>query len=82
MKGRWNMKLKTDYTQCKLTKYDFVELAWIPSQFAKLGKVIKLKICGIWNDGWKVSEIHGKVSQDKIDKYYSQNKDIAFRLPS
>ena len=47
------------YTQCTLRRptengYS-VDTAWIPSEFAKVGKIIKIKQADdSWEDGWKV----------------------------
>lgn len=55
------MKTAVQYRQCKLVKKaptgwgEFVYMAWIPEQFAKLGMTLKLKSeDGTWLDGWEV----------------------------
>ena len=50
------------YTQCVLKRPSdggfLVDNAWIPSEFAKLGKVLKIKQDdNIWQDGWKVTSV-------------------------
>jgi hypothetical protein len=47
------------YTQCELIKGNVFQHAWIPSEFAVIGKVLKIKYRGIWEDGWKVAHIFG-----------------------
>jgi len=47
------------YTQCELVKQNVFQVAWIPTQFAVVGKIIKIKENGRWNDGWKVKHIFG-----------------------
>ena len=44
------------YTQCKLKKDNSYQMSWIPSQFAKVGKVLKLRDegTGEWDNGWVV----------------------------
>ena len=44
---------KLTYTQCKLKKGNFNRVTWIPTKFAKVGKVLRLKD----DDGWVVQEI-------------------------
>jgi hypothetical protein len=47
--------MKPNYRQCQLTKDNKKRVAWIPSKFALVGKVIKIKDDnGEWNDGWIV----------------------------
>lgn len=56
-----------NYTQCYLTKYDMFDIAWIPSDFAVEGKIIKLKENdGSWNDGWTVSKTYGTKTEKDI----------------
>ena len=50
------------YTQCKLTKEHKVDMAWIPSKFARTGQVLKLS----GEDGWLVSEVFGSLPDDYI----------------
>jgi hypothetical protein len=56
--------VETLYKQCRLVKTDektqstFTERAWIPQQFAKLMKVLKIKQTdGTWDDGWVVDHV-------------------------
>jgi len=42
-----------NYTQCKLRKGSLNQVTWIPSKFAKVGKVLRLKN----DDGWVVEEV-------------------------
>lgn len=59
------------YTQCELQKIDgdasIVELAWIPSEFGKLGKKIKIKKSGKWDDGWKVVRVYSFLSSNIVE---------------
>lgn len=51
----------TPYKQCLLHKRDgdgvLVDHSWIPAKFAVVGKVLKLKLGGVWVDGWVVVEV-------------------------
>lgn len=49
-----------EYVQCLLVKSNRSQTSWIPAQFAKLGKVLKLRLDGVWNNGWKVVATYGK----------------------
>ena len=42
------------YTQCKLEKENTHTTAYIPSKFAKLNKIVKIKTDDGWDCGWKV----------------------------
>lgn len=55
-----------DYRQCELQKDDIIDrrlvrrrqVAWIPSKFAAVGNVIKLRCpAGLWIDGWEVMAV-------------------------
>ena len=44
--------------QCKLIKDTMYMTTWLPIQFAKVGKILKLKESnGEWSDGWVVDEV-------------------------
>jgi hypothetical protein len=48
-------KKDNTYRQCALKKRDSHHMAWIPTQFANVGKFIKIKQDdGSWDDGWEV----------------------------
>ena len=55
-----------NYTQCKINKKYKFDIAWIPSKFATIGKIIKIKIDGIWNNGWSVIDVYSSNSEDHI----------------
>src|SRR5262245_25320460 len=67
------------YTQCKLARYPLKggvestrlvisEMSWIPSEFAKKNKVLRIKQPdGTWQDGWVVSEIYTTRTADDIE---------------
>lgn len=50
------MKRKdANYVQCHLQKGNTHHMAWIPEQFANVGKYIKIKDDNdSWDDGWQV----------------------------
>jgi len=44
------------YTQCMLEKGNMRQVSWIPSKFAVVNAILKLRDSeGIWEDGWKVT---------------------------
>lgn len=62
------MSNKQIYCQCKLVKDNSVDVAWIPSQFAKVGKNLSLKINEEWQDGWQVAEAYSATrTVDEMD---------------
>lgn len=78
--------MKTEnYTQCKLEKqYDntcraYSYVVWIPSKFAKIGKMLTVKQDDeSWSDGWKVVATYttqkaAQVEEDARD-YLHQRK--------
>jgi len=53
------------YTQCKLRRIATEQTAWIPSEFAKVGKLLKIK--GV--NGWRVISIGGTKSEDYFKRF-------------
>lgn len=67
--------MKKSYTQCKLEKplQEGIaqQVAWIPSDKAVIGNVIKLKDkeTSSWDDGWKVIEAsHTRSSEEANER--------------
>lgn len=52
------MTKQVKYRQCTLVKnrrgVTFTKVSWIPSNFAKIKKILKLKYNDKWEDGWEV----------------------------
>lgn len=43
------------YTQCLMERAGINYTAWIPSEFAKIGKIVDLEMeTGVWEKGWVV----------------------------
>lgn len=59
----------TTMTQCRLERPEghstAVQIAWIDSEFAKRGKIVKIKTGDEWDDGWKVVKV-GSTQDAKI----------------
>jgi hypothetical protein len=60
-----------NYTQCLLSKTiqnkEYVVVAWIPSQFAKVNEIVKIKTPdGQWENGWKVKEIYNQRDEKSV----------------
>lgn len=55
------MAKNTNYRQCRLSKKtqngEMIQTSWIPDQFAKLGKVIKIRQSDVWSNGWIVKQV-------------------------
>jgi hypothetical protein len=51
------MKIET-YTQCELVKGNVFQHAWIPTRFAVIGKVLRIKEDGEWEDDWIVKHVY------------------------
>lgn len=68
--------MKSKYKQVRLiknlklengTSYSIMSTAFIPSAFAKQGKIVKIEENKEWTDGWKVSEVYGpEVDEDYV----------------
>jgi hypothetical protein len=60
------------YTQCKLEKKisstsRLTETAWIPSNFAKIGRNIEIKVGEKWDSGWVVIERYASANSAAMD---------------
>jgi hypothetical protein len=62
------------YTQCKLERDDVVQVSWIPSRHAQLGKVLQLFENGDWIDGWVVKETWQTVDETELPDSHAERK--------
>lgn len=63
------------YQQCLLYKGNTAMVSWIPTEFAKKGKVVKLKVNGEWDDGWFVmSQFGNKITREQLNTLEAQYK--------
>ena len=46
------------YRQCEVRRGPAIRLAWIPSTYAVIGRVLRLRDVGVWTDGWVVTEVY------------------------
>jgi len=53
------------YNQCRLTNGKMRQTAWIPHQFAVVGKTLKIE--GF--DGWKVEEVWTVMEEEDLFQY-------------
>jgi hypothetical protein len=42
------------------------QVSWIPEKFAKVGKVVKLKEDGEWEDGWVVVHVGARKESHEV----------------
>ena len=67
------------YTQCKLSKDGYIGIAWIPSEFAQLDKIVKVKIDDKWFDGYKILGVYNTLPKEKVEsnsRDYRQFEDV------
>lgn len=67
------------YSQCTLekptTSGTLRRVSYIPSKFAVLNKIIKVKEDDdTWNDGWTVTSVGNKVSEDLLPDSHAMIK--------
>lgn len=65
------MKRNTLYRQCRLVKKiregESLQVSYIPAEFAKEGRVVKLREDdGGWDDGWVVRIVGGSMTEDEL----------------
>lgn len=58
-------------TQCRLTKDNRTEVAFIPSKYAVEGSYIRIKQNKVWSDGWLVAQAYNSLP-DYLVKANSQ----------
>ena len=68
-----SMKNQT-YTQVEIVRGVNKEVAWIPSEFAQRGRVIKIKMGGSWSDGWLVYETYNTLPKDTVESMSSDHR--------
>lgn len=56
---------EVSYTQCLLKNKDYRQVAYIPTQFAEVGKVLMLQEDDGDIDSWEVMETYGSLSSDE-----------------
>jgi hypothetical protein len=66
------------YKQCRLQRGHDVMHTWIPSEFAKLKGVVKIRYNSIseWSDGWTVTECGPAISEEQLDMQYKGWKEF------
>lgn len=63
------MKRQT-YTQCVLAKGVSITTSFIPSNFAQIGRILRLKDSdGTWTDGWVVESCGAVSSEEDVFLY-------------
>lgn len=50
------------YNQCRLSKDKMRDVAWIPHQYAVVGKTLKID----GHDGWKVEEVWTEMDEEDL----------------
>lgn len=63
---------KEFYCQCELRKRcdtgELIDIAWIPEKFAKVNKLVNIKLDDGKLDGpWKIIKVYSKVESEKIE---------------
>ena len=54
------------YVQCALEKGDRLDVVWIPEKFARKGELLGLKKDGLWDEGWRVVRVYGKLPVESV----------------
>ena len=59
-----------------------VDVAWIPSEFAKKKKILKVKKGDVWVDGWEVVEVGSTKEAEFVEKHARDFRDFEWVLDS
>jgi hypothetical protein len=76
------MKNNKLYIQSELNKGNKIIIAWIPEEFAVIGKVLKIKDYSRWEDGWTVVKIYGTKNLEHIELSEKTFRDFQITLDS
>jgi hypothetical protein len=65
------MKRNALYTQCRLVKKirggETIQTSYIPTEFAKVGRVVKVREDdGSWDDGWVIRIVGGSLTEEQL----------------
>ena len=55
------MSTPSFHRQCRLRKGATEQVTFIPEEFAKVGRFVKLRSATEWDDGWKVVAVYSRV---------------------
>jgi hypothetical protein len=65
------MKRNELYRQCRLVKKirdgEAIQTSYLPAEFAREGRVVKLREAdGGWDDGWVIRVVGGSLTEDQL----------------
>jgi hypothetical protein len=64
------MKKNVLYRQCRLVKQmrngEMIQTSYIPAEFARRGRVVKLRNEDTWDDGWEVRVVGDALTEDEL----------------
>lgn len=62
------------YVQCSLRKGSFQQVAFIPAQFAVVGKVVTLTVLGRKDSNWDVIDVYDTIPKDFMADVHQEIK--------
>ena len=68
------MKDAALYAQCELKNGTTHQVAYIPGQFAKVGKELSLRVDGRWDRGWIVEAVFESVPREHLPDVHDDVK--------
>lgn len=64
------MKKNLLYRQCRLVKQirdgEMIQTSYIPAEFAKHGRIVKIREGDTWDDGWQVRIVGGALTEEEL----------------
>lgn len=63
-----------NYKQCTLQKGNTRQISWIPEKFSVVGKFLKLREPGGWQDGWEVVFVGQALTQKQLQVVKVQHR--------
>jgi hypothetical protein len=65
------MKRNELYRQCRMVKRlrdgEAIETSYLPAEFAKVGRIVKVREeDGAWDDGWVIRSVGGTLTEEQL----------------
>ena len=54
------------FFQCWLRRGNARQMAWMPQKFAVTGGYVRLKNDGVWENGWQIVGVGGRLTEEHL----------------
>lgn len=68
--------MRPQHSPCRLRRVDgATQVSWIPTEKAVVGKFVKLKERGVWENGWEVVHVYSHALSEYVFAHARAHKD-------